>query len=312
MLTKSMHQPAGHHREDRRRRGRDVREAHVAARRGARDDVGHQRPVDGEERASRGAEERRTDDRDRDCGRHGRSARPGDPIAQARVDHRLAADPVRNAGARHDRDAGSPTTRTTGDRMRHRWPPSRRRPCVCFRYVIRRSSRASRRPSGRTGATATSQTYDRSRRMSVPHVSPAIETPRPAVRGPSAAGPARRGGRRATIVISSTIATAKIANSMRPTMRRPAITARKPVTLPRICISPTIALASPTCCVGDEVRDVALERAAGDVRAEREQDRERGEREDGVAPSRSRPGTRGRAASRSRCTACGGPSGVIV
>ena len=52
-----------------------------------------------------------------------------------------------------------------------------------------------------------------------------------------------------------------------------------PATLPRICINPTSALASPTCGRGHEVRDVALERALREVRAELEQDDERRDRD---------------------------------
>ena len=48
--------------DDAVRRRRDVRDAHVAARRGLRDDVGHQRPVDGQEGAAADADEDRADE----------------------------------------------------------------------------------------------------------------------------------------------------------------------------------------------------------------------------------------------------------
>jgi hypothetical protein len=81
--------------------------------------------------------------------------------------------------------------------------------------------------------------------MSVPHVSPATESHD----RPSRSFAGRPGSTRSTtaaIVTSSTIATTKIAYSILPKITA-RFTARKPVTLPRICMSPTIALANPTC-----------------------------------------------------------------
>ena len=57
------HHAAERDRQRRRRAGRHVGQAHVPARRGPRDDVGHQRPVDREEHAARGPEQRRPDER---------------------------------------------------------------------------------------------------------------------------------------------------------------------------------------------------------------------------------------------------------
>ena len=65
-------------------RRRDVRDAHVPARRRLRDDVGHQRPVDGEEAAATDPDERRP--RPRGAGPPARAAQiviPAAPIAHA-------------------------------------------------------------------------------------------------------------------------------------------------------------------------------------------------------------------------------------
>ena len=107
----------------------------------------------------------------------------------------------------------------------------------------------------------------------MPHVSRGDREPRPTLAGLRRAGRARPGGRRLSIVTSSTIGDRDDREPDRPARDRRSPRGRSPVTLPRICISPTIALASPTWRLGDEVRDVALERTAGDVRAEREERR---------------------------------------
>ena len=69
---------------DHGRRGRGhVREAHVSTRRGLRDDVRHQRPVDGQERARRRPEERRADDREWDGRRERRHGDPDGPRSRS-------------------------------------------------------------------------------------------------------------------------------------------------------------------------------------------------------------------------------------
>ena len=226
-------------------------------------------------------------------------AAPDGAAGAGREDQRLAPDAVGQPRGR----AGS--RRTFAPRPRPGWPRTSRSPppSSCRTHGRGRSRRSSRAASRRSGRTAARRA---ARRRSAPG---GCRSPRPRGRCVVHDFPWRGLGgipfptRRTTlaIVTSSTSATAtsdELHGAQRPT---DSDTSRNPVTLPTTCMRPTIPLAMPDLWLRDEVRDVALERPAGDVRAERQQDHERREHERPSCPSRSPAGTPRRAATRRRC-----------
>ena len=185
-----------------------LRQAHVPARRGPRDDVGHQRPVDREEHPARRPEQRRADERHRD---RRRERGDGDP------DRRRSRTTPRSAAcARSGRTAATAgkiathvvaitiTTRMTtyvsfASLLRH---PERARQVdhdeVGEQRARRSGTAAARRAARRTTAPGGCRS-PRPRARSAPTTGP---------RAASAAAPCRPAATTLSIVTSSTIATA--------------------------------------------------------------------------------------------------------
>ena len=197
-------------------------------------------------------------------------ASPSDPDDAARVDHGLATDSVGHAGAWHDREQIRDDDDDEDDDVR----PVRLLDRLPVRLLqVGDHEVHEHRAAHQEEAAATR----RARRTTVrggcrcPRPS-SRSRPRTGRRGPSAAGPGLTRTTTATIVTSSTIATAAIASSIRS---RPTATRHEEEAghVAEDLHHPDQGAGHADLALGDEVRDVALERAAGDVRADRQERR---------------------------------------